>query len=556
MVVGAGIMHPRIGAMPQLLAMVFKWVLGKLGLLLVILAILLGAAWLRTEWAEHRAARDALDRQQSVLDGLRADLQSIEVAIAADQSEWRRTAGERMRALWDELEALDGRIRGYELQSERARGEYLDIANQAQEARKAARQAKVKLDTLERNYWWWDSYLSPAKLIELQGARATWAALDRTASTLESARTKSSQAGAAIRREITLLQARQKVLLNSIEDPAGAISPRQDALAAQKLRKQQEIDAFDTVLDGERERVASNPRERLIAKVRSLLLPALGILAGILLLPVALKALFYFVLAPLASRLPPIRILPAPDAPPLTRPATSAVSAIVDIPPGEELLVQPDFLQSSSKPAKKRTRWFLNLRLPFASIASGMFALTSVTPEGNTGTRVVVSSQRDPFSEIGVLEIPAGAAMVVHPRSLAGVVKPVGGAAHITRHWRLGSLHAWLTLQLRYLVFHGPTKLLLKGCRGVRAEAPLPDQPRLINQAATLGFSANLEYRTIRCETFVPYLRGHEALFNDLFAGSPGWFVYEEMPARDGRSGVNGRGLEGLTDAFLKAFGI
>ena len=305
----------------------------------------------------------------------------------------------------------------------------------------------------------------------------------------------------------------------------------------------------------QRRRVASDPRERLIATIKSRIPPALAILAGILLLPVAIKALFYFVLAPLASRLPPIRILESAD-PPRLPPAKSAVSASLEIPPGEELLVQPDFLQSSSQPALKRTRWFLNPRLPFASIASGMFALTSLAPEGMTSTRAVVSSQRDPFSEIGVVEIPAGAAMVVHPRSLAGVVKPVGGAARITRHWRLGSLHAWLTLQLRYLVFHGPMKLLLKGCRGVRAEAPQPHQPRLINQAATLGFSANLDYRTVRCETFVPYLRGHEALFNDLFAGGPGWFLYEEMPARDRRSGVTGRGLEGLTDAVLKAFGI
>jgi hypothetical protein len=290
--------------------------------------------------------------------------------------------------------------------------------------------------------------------------------------------------------------------------------------------------------------------------VKSRIPLALGILAGILLLPVAIKAILYYVLAPLASRLAPIRILPSDDPPPLAKSTTSAVSATVDIQRGEELLVQPDFLQSSSKPALKRTRWFLNPRLPFASIASGMYALTSVSPEGDTATRVVVSSQRDPFSEIGVVALPAGAAMVMHPRSLAGILKPAGGAARITRHWRLGSLHAWLTLQLRYLVFHGPCELLLKGCRGVRAEAPLPNQPRLINQAATLGFSANLEYRTVRCETFVPYLRGHEALFNDLFAGSPGWFVYEEMPARGGRYGIAGRGLEGLTDAVLKAFGI
>jgi hypothetical protein len=542
--------------MPQLIATVLKWVLGKLGLLVVILAILLVGAWLKAEWDQHRATQGALEQQEAVLDGLRADLQSIEVAIAADQAEWRRATAERMRALWGELDALNGRIRGFEQQSQAARGEYLDLARQAQAARRVANQARAKLDTLERGYWWWDAYLSPAKMVELQAARATYAALDRTADAAEAARVRASQTAAAIRREIAELQARQKVLLQTIEDPDQAESPRHDALTAAADRKRQEIDSFDSVLAAERGRLESNPRERLIATIKSRIPLALGILAGILLLPVAIKVLFYFVLAPLASRLGPIRILPGHDPAPLMQPATSAVSATVDIQPGMELLVQPDFVQSSSRPAFKRTRWFLNPRLPFASIASGMFALTCVSPEGDAPTRVVVSSQRDPFSEIGVVPVPAGAAMVVHPRSLAGILKPAGGAARITRHWRLGSLHAWLTLQLRYLVFHGPCTLLLKGCRGVRAEAPQPNQPRLINQAATLGFSANLEYRTVRCETFVPYLRGHEDLFNDLFAGGPGWFVYEEMPARGGRYGVTGRGLEGLTDAVLKSLGI
>jgi hypothetical protein len=126
----------------------------------------------------------------------------------------------------------------------------------------------------------------------------------------------------------------------------------------------------------------------------------------------------------------------------------------------------------------------------------------------------------------------------------------------ITRHWRLASPHAWLTLHLRYLAFHGPCRLIVKGCRGVRAEQPEPGRPRLINQSATLGFSANLAYRNTRCETFVPYLRGREDLFNDAFGGGPGWFVYEEMPAVRRRTGLTGRGLEGVVDAFLKAFGI
>ena len=78
---------------------------------------------------------------------------------------------------------------------------------------------------------------------------------------------------------------------------------------------------------------------------------------------------------------------------------------------------------------------------------------------------------------------------------------------------------------------------------------------RLINQAATLGFSADLAYANTRCETFVSYWTGKEELFNDLFTGE-GVYVYEEMPDLKRASGITGRGLEGFTDALLKVFGV
>ncbi|MDF1659327.1 MAG: hypothetical protein P1U58_17050, partial [Verrucomicrobiales bacterium] len=59
-----------------------------------------------------------------------------------------------------------------------------------------------------------------------------------------------------------------------------------------------------------------------------------------------------------------------------------------------------------------------------------------------------------------------------------------------------------------------------------------------------------------RCETFVSYLRGKEDLFNDLFAGENGILVYEEMPDERRKAGLTGRGLEGVLDGLLKAFGI
>jgi hypothetical protein len=181
-----------------------------------------------------------------------------------------------------------------------------------------------------------------------------------------------------------------------------------------------------------------------------------------------------------------------------------------------------------------------------------MFLLTRITPSASDP--VVISATKDPNSEIGIIDLGPDAAFVCEPRCLAGVIQDRAAPVRITRHWRLGSLHGWLTLQLRFLVFHGPGQLIVKGCRGIRVESANPG--RLINQAATLGFSANLAYANTRCETFVSYWTGKEDLFNDLFNGEPGVYAYEEIPDAMQKGGISGRGLQGIADAILKVFGV
>lgn len=289
---------------------------------------------------------------------------------------------------------------------------------------------------------------------------------------------------------------------------------------------------------------------------------ALLVLLAVILTPLAIKALFYFVFAPLASRRPPICILPgasgvviaqsegmdnSPDQARFT-----AVSQRLNLAQDEVLLIHPEYLQSSPRESKIDTQWLLDWTLPLSSLASGMVALTRIRCEETT--TIVISPRRDALSEVGVLDLPEGSAVVFQPRSLVGVVYRSDAPLRITRHWRLGSLHAWLTLQLRYLVFHGPAKLIVKGCRGARIEDA--QTGRRINQAGTMGFSANLLYSTTRCETFVSYLMGEQELLNDSFSGAPGFYVYEETPNFGRKTGLTGRGAEGVLDSLLKAFGL
>ena len=276
-----------------------------------------------------------------------------------------------------------------------------------------------------------------------------------------------------------------------------------------------------------------------------------------------LKVLFYYVLAPLAARCKPIRLdavtggqIAARGGAVVSSTALaidSGVAQTVILAAGEEMLVLPDYIQSSSVQSKMDTKWLLDWAFPWTSLISGLFALTRIRSTG-ADERIVLSASADPLSEIALIVIPAGSAMVFQPRGLVGVIYPCAAPLKIARYWRLGSLHAWLTLQLRYIVFRGPVTLIVSGTRGVRVEAA--GDGRMISQASTLGFSANVAYATYRCETFFPFYLGKTALLQDSFSGGSGYYVYDETPRAGKKAGLFERGLEGVVDAVLKVFGI
>lgn len=348
---------------------------------------------------------------------------------------------------------------------------------------------------------------------------------------------------------------RQENRVQSIKDAPRIFRIREDQIDAI-------VSPLNAAIDARRKSVRDNWFSKFSQPISNVVQIALLVLLAVILAPLAIKILFYFVFAPLASRRPPICILPdasgvviaqseAMDNPP-DQARFTAVSKKLTLAKDEVLLIHPEYLQSSALESRIDTQWLLDWSLPLSSLVSGMVALSRVRAE--EVTTIVISPTRDALSEVGVLDLPEGSAVVFQPRNLVGVVYRNDAPFRITRHWRLASLHAWLTLQLRYVVFHGPSRLIVQGCRGARIEAA--NTGRRINQAGTMGFSANLLYSTTRCETFVPYLMGEQALLNDSFAGTPGFYVYEETPNFGRKTGLTGRGLEGVFDSLLKVFGL
>lgn len=283
--------------------------------------------------------------------------------------------------------------------------------------------------------------------------------------------------------------------------------------------------------------------------LREILVQALLALLAITLLPFVLRTIFYHVLAPLAARAAPVRFDTGNGAVPPPTGTASRTSQSLLLAPGDVALVRQDYLQSSSLLGDKRTRWLLDSRHPVASLASGMRFLTRI--EG-AGESVGISATTDPFAEVAVLTIPEGASAVVRPRSLAALVHSAESPPRLESRWRLFSLPAWLTLQLRYFEFHGPVRLVHHGGRGLRIEPA--HGGRILGQDQVVGFSTDLAYSVVRTETFWPYFFGRVNLLKDRVEDGAGVVLVEEAPLA-GRKGLR-RGIEGGVDAVLKAFGI
>lgn len=355
-------------------------------------------------------------------------------------------------------------------------------------------------------------------------------------------RERANAAAAATR----LVAARRQIgEVAAMATPRVAIEALQGPITALSIAAQSQADRLETAV----EREAKRWYTRL--GIGDHLVPALGVLALIILTPFAIRTLFYWVLAPLASLQKPIQLLASATPIPLPT-ERSSVSRTISLAPGSELLIRQGFEQTLSLGGTKATQWLLDARFPISSLVSGLYFLTRI--RGRPGDAITVSAIRDPFAEIAVLTLPAGAAAVLQPRAIAGVVQPIAAPLRITSHWRLGTLNAWLTWQLRFLVFHGPAEIVLTGGRGVRIEPALAG--RSIGQDQLIGFSAGIAYSTGRTETFIPYLFGREPLLKDRIAAGSGVLIAEEAPMA-GRSGGGVRhGLEGIADAMLKVFGI
>jgi hypothetical protein len=345
-----------------------------------------------------------------------------------------------------------------------------------------------------------------------------------------------------VREEMAGLSAeRQRIMVEGGETEEEI--KRRELLRDEKEKQLREIQNMRRALD-----------ELMTNQLRELALKALLILAALIIVPFLWKLAAYYVIAPYAESSEPILLgAETPGGGGVTA-TPSHPAQRIQLGENEVLMAKVDYLQGSMGGFEKRTKWLMDWRYPFSSMAAGLFMLTRIHNTGSTGGQVTLSTSEDATEELAVLDIPEGKSMVFRPHYLVAVSHPLGHPPRIRSRWVFGKLHAWVNLRFRYLIIEGPAKLVFSAQRGVQVEEVLPEWPgRRVNSHLTAAFSPHLSHSPKRAETFIAYLRGKNALFDDFFQGH-GHVIQQQVTG--GKRNPVARIWEGIFGAIGKVFGI
>lgn len=280
-------------------------------------------------------------------------------------------------------------------------------------------------------------------------------------------------------------------------------------------------------------------------------------LAGAALLWLLVKLLFYRCLAPRASHAEPIRLVPEAEGKAdiasrdpgssANRDGGSPVLLNIKVGTGSVVALRPEFFHSATEQCDVSAGAVANRECLSASVLANLWNLTEIRSKSEG--LVTVSTGGLPLQEVAIVDIPTRSAVCVLPAHIVGLLYNDQARPSISKHLRLFNLQAWLTLRFRYLVFHGPVRLIMMGCRGLLLQ-PV-NQERSVPHAHMVGFSANLEYRVTQTETFWAYVTKKKQLIRDRFTGGPGVLIVERVPSGWKRRGVREKGLDGAVETTI-----
>lgn len=269
-----------------------------------------------------------------------------------------------------------------------------------------------------------------------------------------------------------------------------------------------------------------NAKNEVITKAKLVLPTAFATLLGIIFIPILVKLTAYYLVGPWASQRDGSNLFP--DSAGTLSIGVSNVGHIVQLDADHELMLDHALVKGVSESAVSDTKPVLDWTMPFSSMAAGLYWLQRIRTKSTATVNIAAPDGAAGLPNLAVLSLPQDTALVLHPRCLVGVVQRIDKPLQITRHWQLGYLSSWFSMRLRHIVFHGPAELILRGNMGVAINEVQGATTQ--RRVFTLGYTANLSYCVNRSEPLYPYLKRVNELFYDRFVGNSGYYVLEVMP--------------------------
>mgnify|MGYP005993625597 CR=1 FL=1 len=278
---------------------------------------------------------------------------------------------------------------------------------------------------------------------------------------------------------------------------------------------------------------------------------------GILVIPIATRTIWFYAVAPLASSAKPVRLARISQelgfaTSPLLNCSESKRKFDLNVAPNESLFVRAACLQKTQGQTKKRTQIVWKPSAPFISYSARLWELIRVDG-GREGASASIWSGKDADRQLVCVELRDHPGLVFRPRHLVGVIHEPD-MLQLRKQWRLNYLHAWCTLQLRYIVLKGTGRVIFWAMGGIEAMSPNSGKD-CVTQDSIAGFDTRLDYSVRRNETFYHYLRGREPLFDDCFEGEGQYLVSLASEKEGGIVGVDSW-IERTLSIVGKVFGF
>ncbi len=306
-------------------------------------------------------------------------------------------------------------------------------------------------------------------------------------------------------------QKRERITLAKLQQEYQSEAGTLARLKKTILAKQEELQAFTADLDSAHGNVPF--AERMKTRWNQFLPWLAPTILALVLAPITWASILYFIVSPMAMMNRPLGFSSTPTEPMSLTVSGSKFDVVVH--PGESLYTRNGLVtrRMVTNRLRMKTRvWRLNR--PGISFVAGLFPCTIATNDTEKPHSLTLSPS-DPDLEIAELSLEEGSSIVLHPHNIVAIKGPI--TVHVK--WRIFSLNAWLTCQIRYLIFSGPGSLYLSAPRGI-SEIEIGDATQAVEQHLVVGFDAGLQFSVRRTETFVPYLFGKVALFEDSFSGN------------------------------------